>query len=42
MGRLRGGSFMLGFGWGTVGGYHIFSIVFSFYAVGNCSFMAGA
>ena len=30
MGRLGGGSFMLGFGWGTVCGYHIFSIFFFF------------
>ena len=26
MGRLGGGSFMLGFGWGTRSGYDIFSI----------------
>ena len=41
MGRLGGGSFILGFGWGDRGWVYFFYFLFCFCAVVNCSFMAG-
>ena len=41
MGRLGGGSFILGFGWGDRGWVYFFYFLFCFCAAVNCSFMAG-
>ena len=42
MARVRGGSFMLGFGWGDRGWVsYFFYCLFCFCAIVNCSFMGG-
>ena len=41
IGRLRGGSFILGFGLEDRGWVYFFYFLFCFCAVVNCSFMAG-